>query len=67
MTPASQNIVVSDASPIISLERIPNGHELLHLFFAKVIVPEPVMTEIYLKFYPSPEIYLKTYSITDLN
>jgi predicted nucleic acid-binding protein len=65
-----KEIVVSDASPIISLERVTNGFVFLHDLFDKVHIPEKVMEEIIKKPpFPPPhtiEAYLKFFNIDDI-
>jgi predicted nucleic acid-binding protein len=65
-----KEIVVSDASPIISLERVTNGFSYLHDLFDKVHIPEKVMDEVIKKPpFPPPhtfETYLDFFNISDI-
>lgn len=58
--------VVSDASPIISLERIPKGHLYLSKLFSKVYVPEKAMFEITRKPPRTFEDYKDFYNISEI-
>lgn len=66
--------IVSDASAIITLERVTtlqtehctNGADLLRLYFKKVLVPEVTMHEIYRKNFSSASDYLDHYELTDI-
>lgn len=62
----SKEIVVSDASPIISLERIPQGHLYLTKLFSKVYIPHKAMSEITRKPPRTFEEYLVYYNISEV-
>jgi predicted nucleic acid-binding protein len=66
----SKEIVVCDASPIISLERITNGFAFLEDLFDKVHIPEKVMEEVIKKPpFPPPhsiEAYLKYFNLENI-
>lgn len=62
----SKEIVVSDASPIINLEKIDEGFSYLSKFFLKVLIPKQVLLETVKKTKESPQDYLKRHGIDDI-
>lgn len=59
------NIIVSDAGPIITLEKMEDGFLFIQRIYDKILVPPQVMLEISSK-YTSPHQYLSTYNIINL-
>ena len=59
-------IVVTDASPIISLELIPNPSEFLHKLFYKLYIPEKAMEEAVRKTLKTYKQYLNELGIVDM-
>ncbi|MEO1087453.1 MAG: hypothetical protein AAFY88_24710, partial [Acidobacteriota bacterium] len=57
--------VVSDTGPLITLEKLPGGFELLRRLQEKILIPEQVMQELTDGF-ESADAYLKQYGVSDL-
>lgn len=58
--------VVSDAGPLISLEKPSGGYPLIARLYERIIVPPQVLEEIAQGRYSQPQEYLKTHQISDL-
>ena len=59
------NRVVSNTGPIISLEHLADGFDLLRLLFAQVLIPEQVLQELAYGL-GTPQAYLEKYQLTNL-
>jgi predicted nucleic acid-binding protein len=58
--------VVSDTSPLISLEKIEEGHTFLRQFHDEVLVPPAVLRELAAGPFENEEAYLTHFGIDDL-
>lgn len=56
------SIIVSDAGPLISLEKIPGGFAFIQKLYGKILVPEAVLREV-AYYYESPSDYLQQHKI----
>ena len=57
--------IVSNTGPLITLEKLEDGHEFIRKLYDKIIIPQKVLEEISEK-YSTGEDYLKKYQIEDL-
>lgn len=60
------DIIVSDAGPLISLEKIRDGHGFIRKLYKKILVPFSVLQEVSSGVCSSPHEYLRLYKIEDL-
>lgn len=58
--------VVSDAGPLISLEKLSGGYRFIAQLYEGIIVPPKVLEEIAQERYSQPQEYLKSHQISDL-
>ena len=58
--------IVSDTSPLISLEKIDGGYTLFRRLHDKVLVPPAVLRELAASLFESEEAYLSHFGIDDL-
>ena len=58
--------IVSDTSPLISLEKIDGGYKLFRQLYDKVLVPPAVLRELAAGPFESEEAYLSHFGIDDL-
>ncbi|WP_420456311.1 hypothetical protein [Rubrivirga sp.] len=58
--------VVSDTGPLISLEKLPDGHRLIRTLYDSVLVPPAVLDELAHGLFESPDAYLDHYGIRSL-
>jgi predicted nucleic acid-binding protein len=58
--------IVSDTSPLISLEKIDGGYELVRRLYDKVLVPPAVLRELAAGPFENEEAYLSHFGIDDL-
>jgi hypothetical protein len=58
--------IVSDTSPLISLEKIDGGYTLFRQLYDKVLVPPAVLRELVAGAYENEEAYLSHFGIDDL-
>lgn len=58
--------IVSDTSPLISLEKVDGGYKFLRKLYDKVLVPPAVLRELAAGPFASEEVYLSHFGIYDL-
>ena len=58
------SIIVSNTGPLISLERLSGGFDLLKKLYSRIIIPPAVLQEISTK-YKNPEDFLFTHQINN--
>ncbi|MDM8565017.1 hypothetical protein QUF74_05130 [Candidatus Halobeggiatoa sp. HSG11] len=58
--------IVSNTGPLISLEKIPNGFELIRRSYDQIIIPTSVLLELTEGITPEKQSYLEYYQIKDL-
>jgi len=58
--------IVSDTSPLISLEKIDGGYKLFRRLYDKVLVPPAVLRELAAGLFENEEAYLSHFGIDDL-
>ncbi len=58
--------VVSDAGPLISLEKMEGGYSFIRKLISKIIVPPSVLEEVFSGSFSTAEDYLQAFNIQDL-
>lgn len=59
------NALVTDTGPLISLERLDGGYELMRQLYRRIWAPPAVLREIAVGQFATPQFYLEHYAITD--
>ena len=58
--------IVSDTGPLITLEKLADGHRFIRLLYEKILVPQAVLDELTQGYFSSADAYLEHYAILDL-
>lgn len=58
--------IVSNTGPLISLEKLNQGHDFIRCLYQKLIIPPAVLDEVAEGKFADPQEYLQYYNITDL-
>ncbi|HEV8715699.1 MAG TPA: hypothetical protein VGX03_23080 [Candidatus Binatia bacterium] len=59
-------LIVSNTGPLISLEKLHQGHDFIRRLYDKVIIAPAVLEEVAVGQFDTPEEYLQHYAISDL-
>jgi predicted nucleic acid-binding protein len=58
--------IASDTGPLITLEKLSDGHRFIRLLYDKVVIPRTVLDELAQGQFVSPQAYLEHYGTEDL-
>ncbi len=58
--------IVSNTGPLISLEKLTDGYELMRRMYDAILIPHVVVEEVAADQFSTPTAYLRHYGITDL-